>query len=215
MFFEPDQIRDRADWSALGLEHNPITALVVPRPIAWISTVNAKGVANLSPFSFSGMVSQSPPMLMFCANASHVEGGDKDTLKNVRETGQFVFNIATWALREQMNASSATAPREQDEFDLVGLKKAPCRIVQAPRVALSPISLECLVVTIVDLPVDEQTGYRNTLTIGRILGVHIADEIVHDGIVDIMRAQPLARLGHLDYATCHDIFVMERPTSPA
>lgn len=214
MFFEPDQIRDKADLSALGLKHNPVTALVVPRPIAWISTVSAKGVANLSPFSFSGMVSQSPPMLMFCANASHIEGGDKDTLKNVRETGQFVFNIATWGLREQMNASSATAPREQDEFDLAGVQKARCRIVRAPRVALAPVSLECTVVTIVDLPPDERTGHRNTATIGKIVGVHIADDLIHDGIVDIMSAQPLARLGYLDYATCGDVFVMERPISP-
>jgi flavin reductase (DIM6/NTAB) family NADH-FMN oxidoreductase RutF len=104
IFFEPDQLGDVGALAALGLDRNPVTALVLPRPVAWISSVNADGIANLAPFSFSGMVSQSPPMVMFCANATHVDGGEKDTLKNVRATGEFDFNIATFELRHQMNA---------------------------------------------------------------------------------------------------------------
>lgn len=213
MFFEPHQVGDAAGLAALGLRHNPVTALLLPRPIAWISTLSVDGIANLAPFSFSGMVSQSPPMLMFCANTSHIEGGNKDTLKNVRDTGEFVFNLATWDLRHEMNASSATVPRNRDEFELVGLEKGASRIVNAPRVAQSPISLECVVVTIVDLPPDEKTGQNNTATIGRVVGVHIAPDLIRDGIVETMRSRPLARLGYLDYATCEDIFTMERPAA--
>lgn len=211
LFFQPDQLRDAGVLSALGLEHNPITALVLPRPIAWISTLSTEGVANLAPFSFSGMVSQSPAMVMFCANASHVDGGEKDTLKNVRASGEFVFNLATFDLRHHMNASSAPVGRGKDEFDLVGLEKADSRIVKPPRVAQSPISIECSVVTIVDLPVDEVTGQRNSLTIGRMLGVHVKRDLIREGKIDIMKSQPLARLGYLDYATCQDVFTMERP----
>lgn len=212
LFFEPDQLRDAEVLAALGLDRNPVTALVLPRPIAWVSTLGADGTANLAPFSFSGMVSQSPAMVMFCANASHIDGGEKDTLKNVRATGEFVFNIATFELRHQMNASSAPLERGKDEFDLIGLEKAASRIVKPPRVAQSPVSLECSVVTIVDLPADEVTAQRNCLTIGRILGVHVKQELIRDGKIDIMRSQPLARLGYLDYATCQDVFTMVRPS---
>ena len=211
LFFQPDQLRDAGVLAALGLKHNPITALVLPRPIAWISTLSTEGVANLAPFSFSGMVSQSPAMVMFCANASHVDGGEKDTLRNVRASGEFVFNLATFDLRHHMNASSAPVQRGKDEFDLVGLEKADSRIVKPPRVAQSPISIECSVVTIVDLPVDEVTGQRNSLTIGRMLGVHVKRDLIREGKIDIMKSQPLARLGYLDYATCQDVFTMERP----
>lgn len=213
IFIEPDQLASADALAALGLAHNPITALLVPRPIAWISTVSAAGVANLSPFSFCGMVSQAPPMLMFCANASHGEGGDKDTLRNVRETGEFVFNLATWDLRNEMNASSAMIARASDEFEHAGLEKSSCRFVKASRVARSPIALECVVVSIVDLPPDERSGQRNTATIGRVIGIHVDSGLVRDGIIDVMQSQPLARLGYLDYATCTDIFTMPRPSS--
>jgi flavin reductase (DIM6/NTAB) family NADH-FMN oxidoreductase RutF len=211
VFFEPDQLRDAGALAALGLDRNPVTALVLPRPIAWISTLSAEGIANLAPFSFSGMVSQSPAMVMFCANASHVDGGEKDTLRNVRATGEFVFNIATFELRHQMNASSALFERGKDEFDLVGLDKAASRIVKPPRVAQSPISLECNVVTIVDLPPDDVTGQRNCATIGRIVGVHVKQDLIREGKIDIMQSRPLARLGYLNFATCDDVFTMQRP----
>lgn len=211
IFFEPDKLRDAEALASLGLERNPVTALVLPRPIAWVSTLSEEGIANLAPFSFSGMVSQSPAMVMFCANATHIDGGEKDTLKNVRATGEFVFNIATFELRHQMNASSAPLERGIDEFDLVGLKKAVSRIVKPPRVAQSPISLECKVVTIIDLPVDEVTGQGNYATIGRVVGVHVKEDLIREGRIDIMQSRPLARLGYLDYATCQDVFTMERP----
>src|ERR1041385_265522 len=114
---------------AHGLKHNPFKQLVVPRPIGWVSTVNQDGHANLAPFSFFNAVADSPPMVMFSVNGSHVDGQYKDTLENVLATGEFVVNLATWELREEMNASSAGAHREVDEFELAKLQKAPSRLV--------------------------------------------------------------------------------------
>ena len=215
LFFEPNQVRTARGLSELGLSHNPMTALVVPRPIGWISTRGLDGVANLAPFSFTNMVSQQPPMMMFCANAVHAEGGEKDSLKNARETGEFVFNLATYDLRHSMNESSATVARGVNEFGVAGLTEAPCRFVKAPRVMESPVSLECQVVQILSLPRDEMTGLPNTMTIGKIIGVHVRRDLVRDGLVDTNQVRPLARLGYLDYGTCADIFVMGRPAEPA
>jgi flavin reductase (DIM6/NTAB) family NADH-FMN oxidoreductase RutF len=211
IFFEPTQVKTAKGLEELGLSHNPMTALVVPRPIGWISTRSSMGAPNLAPFSFSNMVSQNPTMFMFCANAQHECGGDKDSLKNARETGEFVFNLATYELRDQMNLSSATVARDVNEFELVGLTEAPCRNVRAPRVLEAPVSLECRVVMIVDLPRSGEDGLPNTMTIGQIVGVHIRPEIIRDGIVDTMSVRPLARLGYLDYGVCGEIFAMRRP----
>lgn len=213
MFYETaNQSRELFD--TLGLRHNPFTTLVVPRPIGWISTINAEGRANLAPFSFFNAVSSAPPMVMYCANASHSEEGDKDSLANARATGEFVANLATFDLQRQMNDSSSPAPRAIDEFDLVGLTKAPSRLVKPPRVAESPVHLECAVVRIVELPTDEKTGERNTLTVGRVLAVHIDDSLINEGRVDISRARPLARMGYLDYAVIDSVFPIKRPSWP-
>lgn len=211
VFFTPEQVKTPQGLESLGLSHNPITALVVPRPIGWISTRSKAGIANLAPFSFSNMVSQQPPMMMFCANAHHVDGGDKDTLKNARETGEFVFNLATYELREQMNRSSATVARDVNEFEVVGLREAPCEFVSAPRVYESPVALECKVVQIISLPSDPATGQLNTMTVGQVVGIHVNREIIRDGLIDTNRIRPVARLGYLDYGTCGDFFVMTRP----
>lgn len=197
-----------------GLTHNPFTSVVVPRPIGWISTLNANGVANLAPFSFFNAVSQNPPMVMFCANATHANGGPKDSLRNVRSSGEFVANLATWPLRWHMNVSSASAPHGQDEFELAGLTKAPCIKVSAPRVAESPVSLECVVVKIVELPQAEGSSLLNTATFGRVVGVHIDPALIADGRVDIRRARPIGRLGYLDYAEMGEFFEMARPDWP-
>jgi flavin reductase (DIM6/NTAB) family NADH-FMN oxidoreductase RutF len=211
IFFEPAQLKTARGLAELGLSHNPMTALVVPRPIGWISTRSSAGTPNLAPFSFSNMVSQNPSMFMFCANAEHEDGGDKDSLKNARDTGEFVFNLATYELRDQMNKSSATVARNVNEFELVGLTEAPCRLVRAPRVLEAPVSLECKVVMIVDLPRAGEDGLANTMTIGQVVGAHIRRDIIRDGIVDTLSVRPLARLGYLDYGVCGDVFAMGRP----
>jgi flavin reductase (DIM6/NTAB) family NADH-FMN oxidoreductase RutF len=214
LFIDPGRITDRDSMAALGLSHSPITSLVVPRPIGWISTLSRTGIANLAPFSFFNMVSQSPPMVMFCANATHADGGDKDSLRNARDTGEFVANLATWDLRDKMNISSCTAPRGIDEFEVAGLGKAPSRVVRAPRVAESPVNLECKVIQFVDLPRDEHSGLANTVTFGRVVGVHIQAGLIANGRVQTHNAMPLARLGYLDYAVLGEVFEMNRPGWP-
>ena len=213
MFYEPKQA-SRDFLASLGLDHNPFLALVAPRPIGWVSTVNATGVPNLAPFSFFNAVAARPPMVMFCANGSHTEGGAKDSLANARETGEFVWNLATWDLRQAMNDSSAPAPHAVDEFAATGLTKAPSRLVKPPRVAESPVHLECTVIKFVELPADEKSGALNTVTFGRVVGIHIDDRLVVNGRVDIALVRPLARLGYLDYASVDSVFEIKRPGWP-
>jgi flavin reductase (DIM6/NTAB) family NADH-FMN oxidoreductase RutF len=190
-------------------------SLVLPRPIGWIGTIGPEGVANLAPFSYFNALSSNPPMVMFCANASHAEGGDKDTLRNVRAAGEFTANLATWALREAMNLSSTPAPRSVDEFEVAGLEKARSRAIAAPRVAAAPVSLECRVVRIVDLPTDEATGQTNTMVVGRVVGLHVRDDLFDArGRVDVMGEKPLTRLGGYRYGVVTEIFEMARPDWP-
>lgn len=194
-----------------GLKHDPFKAVVVPRPIGWISTVAKSGRCNLAPFSFFNAVASTPPMIAFAANGFHMEGGLKDTVRNVLDTGEFVANLATWDLREKMVTSSVFAPRDVDEFDYAGLGKLPSRLVRPPRVAESPVHLECRVYQVIHLPDDPKTGQPNTMTIGEVVGIHIDDSVLRDGMVDITALRPIARLGYLDYSVVDETFVLGRP----
>lgn len=194
-----------------GLRHNPFNAVVVPRPIGWISTVDAEGRANLAPYSFFNAVAYHPPQLVFSSTSSHTDGGPKDSVSNIRSTGEFVVNLATWTLRQAVNLSSVPAPRGTDEFEVAGLEKAASRLVGPPRVAASPVNFECRLVQIVDLLTDE-SGDLNHLVIGQVIGIHIADSVIIDGRVDIHRLQPIARLGGPDYARVGQVFSMQRPS---
>jgi flavin reductase (DIM6/NTAB) family NADH-FMN oxidoreductase RutF len=189
---------------------SPFKACVVPRPIGWISTVSAAGVPNLAPFSFFNAIGEDPPLVMFCANGEHAEGGEKDSVRNARETGEFVVNLATWTLRHAVNQSSAAVGRAVDEFQLAGLTPAPSLRVRPARVSESPVSLECVVSDIYDLPFDEsqELGW---MVMGRVLGMHIADEIVVDGRVSIAKLHPIARLGYREFAAVEHVFSMARP----
>lgn len=202
---------------APGLKHDPFKALIVPRPIGWIATVDREGRPNLAPYSFFNGVSDRPPMVMFSS------GGQKDTLRNVRETGEFTCSIATWALREAMNLSSAPVAPGVDEFRLAGVDAAPSLRVKPPRVAQSPAAFECRVWQILPLPAPPARpgagtppeGY--TMVIGEVLAVYIDDAYVADGIVDTGRMQPLARLGYMDYDTVTPatMFSLDRPEASA
>ena len=130
----------------------PLNALVVPRPIGWISTLDSDGVANLAPYSFFNAVAYHPPQVMFAATGGHSFGGKKDSVRNAVETGEFVFNMATSNLRHQMNATAIPAPSDIDEFDHAGLEKAPSQIVRPHRVAASPVQLECKTTNSIELP---------------------------------------------------------------
>jgi flavin reductase (DIM6/NTAB) family NADH-FMN oxidoreductase RutF len=189
---------------------SPFKACVVPRPIGWISTVSAAGVPNLAPFSFFNAIGEDPPLVMFCANGEHVEGGQKDSVSNARATGEFVVNLATWTLRHAVNQSSAAVGRAVDEFQLAGLTPAPSLRVRPARVSESPVSLECVVSDIYDLPFDEsqELGW---MVMGRVLGMHIADEMLVDGRVSIAMLHPIARLGYREFAAVEHVFSMARP----
>ncbi len=188
--------------NAHGLPLDPFYALVVPRPIAWISTLSITGKANLAPYSFYNAFSHNPHYVAFGSS------GKKHSLTNIEETGEFVVNMPSFALREAMNVSSLTT--SEDEFALAGLEKASCRLIKPPRVAASPVSLECKYYQTVPLPNDagEVSDY---MVIGRVVGVHIADEFIKDGRVDTAAMAPISRLGYAEYATVENIWRMRRP----
>lgn len=189
-----------------GLPHDPFKALVVPRPIGWVSTIGNDGVVNLAPYSFFNAVSDRPPMLVFSS------GGTKDSLRNIVDTGEFTCSIATWALREAMNLSSASVAPGVDEFELAGLAKAASRFVKPPRVAESPAAFECRLWQTLALPAPRR-GEGYTLVLGAVVGVYIDDAYIKDGLVQSGEMRPLARLGYMDYSvlTPDAMFQMNRP----
>ena len=187
-----------------GLKRNPFKALVAPRPIGWISTVSTEGVVNLAPYSFFNGVSEMPPFVMFSSS------GQKDSQRNAEETGEFVCCLATYDLREHMNVTSAGVGPEVDEMDLAGLTPAPSKLVKPPRVAESPVALECKHFQTVQLPAPEgQDGY--SVVLGHVVGIHIDESVLNEGLVDIQKLRPIARLGYMDYTVVDTVFSMGRP----
>ncbi len=202
MFYEPRNHH--------GLPHDPFKSCVVPRPIGWLTTLSRNGVVNLAPFSFFNGVASDPPVVVAGINGRQPHG-PKDTLTNCRETGEFVANMATWDLREAMNLTSASLPAEVDEMALAGLTPAPSNLVTPPRVAESPINLECRVLQFVDLPSNDPESL-NTAVFGQVVGIHIADSVLSDGRVDTAKIKPVARLGYMEYAVVEEVFDMPRPS---
>jgi flavin reductase (DIM6/NTAB) family NADH-FMN oxidoreductase RutF len=194
-------------------KHTVYNALVVPRPIGWISTISTAGVINLAPFSFFNALSGEPPCVMYCPNGFKPGSTEaKDSLTNVQETGEFVYNMCTVDLLDAMNKSSAHVPSSVDEMAEAGLEAAACEQVKPPRVKNSPIALECKLLQIVDLPAPKNSS-PNNMVVGQVVGIHIADDVIVDGKIDAGLVQPLARLGYLDYAkiTADNIFTVPRP----
>lgn len=202
MFYETNNNRH-------GLPHDPFKSCVIPRPIGWISTLSREGVVNLAPYSFFNGVASDPPMVMFASNGPRARGL-KDTITNCEETGEFVVNVATWDLREEVNRTSASLAAEADEMELAGLEAEPSSLVKPPRVKASPVHLECLYHQTVELPCNE-IERRNAVVLGRVLGVHISDEVLTDGLVDMSKLRPIARLGYMDYTRVDTVFAMQRP----
>lgn len=204
MFYEPGK-RDRA-----LLPHDPFKALIAPRPIGWISTLSRDGVANLAPFSFFNAVASDPPMVMFASGGAQHLDGRKDSHRNAEDTGEFVANIVPYALKDAMNASSATMPSERDEFEAVGLPKLPSVLVKPPRVAGAPAHLECRTERVIHLPT--RPGQPpNVVVFGLVVGVHIDESTIVDGRVDVRCFRPVARLGYFDYTSVERLFAMEFP----
>lgn len=188
-----------------------LNAVVVPRPIGWISTLSANGVPNLAPYSFFNAVAYSPPQVMFAATSNHRFGGLKDAVLDAQTTGEFVVNVATWELRERMNASAVPAPREIDEFEYAGLTKAESKLVKCPRVAESPINLECRYIRSVEM-LSNDAEDPNTVVFGQVVGVHVDERVLVDGRIDFLKLRPVGRLGYLDFVEVDSVFTMERPT---
>lgn len=207
MYYEPGH-------TPHGLPFDPFKACIVPRPIGWISTTSSEGIDNLAPFSQFQMISYDPPTLMFSANLN-ARGEQKDTVRNVIASGEFVWNMATWELREAVNSTSEELPAHGDEFAHAGLAKAPSTLVRPPRVAASPVQFECRLLTTLHLPGNTPTGTVDVF-FGKVVAVHIADHALRpDGRLDIEKIRPLARMGYHDYTSVERVFAMTPRGSPA
>ena len=189
-----------------------LTGTIVPRPIAWVSSINAAGRANLAPFSYFNAMGSKPPTLVFGPSIRPPEaGGPKDTLRNVREVGEFVVHVVTEALAEAMNLTATELPPEVDEFAYAGLTPLPSTRVRPPRLAESPVAYECVVRQIV--PLGEGAG-NGAIVIGEIVYAHIDDRIINERFhIDMAQLQAIGRLAGSEYARTRDRFVMKRPPS--
>ncbi len=197
----------RTDRNDHGLPFNPYKSIVVPRPIGWISTLDRAGVVNLAPFSQFNNLGYDPPYVMFSANPKP-DGSVKDSVANAMQSGEFVCSMATHALREAVNVTAQFVDADVDEMALAGLTPAPSRLVAPPRVAESPVHLECRFHAAMVLP---GHGAANSahVVVGRVLGVHIEESaLTNGGRLDIARIKPLARLGYHDYTAVESVFSM-------
>jgi len=187
------------------LPRDPFKAIVAPRPIGWISTRSRDGLINLAPYSFFNAFASAPPIVGFSSE------GAKDSAAFARDSGEFVVNLATMDLLRQVSETSAPLPRGQSEFAHSGLTMAPCRLVDAPRVAESPAAMECKVIEIVALKDIRNEPIDNYLVLGQVVAFHIDERFVHDGVFDTAAARSLARCGYQDYAVVDKLFTLARP----
>ena len=182
---------------------------ILPRPIGWISSLDPSGCVNLAPFSFFNAICANPPHVLFCPMVRSTDHAEKDTLRNVRQMGEFVVNIVTEELAERMNATSTELPAEVDEFFFANLEKMPSVAVRPPRVAASPIHFECRVVEIVDLGDHPGAG---SVVIGRVVHLHVSERVLVGGDkIDLAQLKPVGRLAGAAYCRVTDIFEMQRP----
>jgi len=190
-----------------GLPHDPFKAIIAPRPIGWISTVDEQGRVNLAPYSFFNAFNSSPPIVGFASE------GRKDSLRNVEATGEFVCNLATRPLADVMNRSSTPLPHGESEMELAGIEPAASRLVRPPRVANTPAALECRLLQVIPLRNLEGEEVDTHLVLGQVVGVHIDRAYLVDGIFDLRAARPIGRCGYRgDYAEMGEMFEMFRPT---
>lgn len=188
-----------------------LVSAVMPRPIAWVSTVSKEGIDNLAPFSFFNAVSVKPPILAFAPALKEANGApaEKDTLRNVRETGEFVVNVVSRDLVEKMNETSFDYAPNESEFDAAGLTREPSSLVKPKRVAESPINFECKLYQIIDFGREVQSG---SLILGEIVKIHLRDSVFKNGKIDMAALNPVGRLGGLWYCGIGDRFELKRPT---
>lgn len=190
-----------------GLPHNPFKAIVAPRPIGWISSIDLQGRVNLAPYSFFNAFAETPPIIGFCTS-----GERKDSVNNIDATGEFVANFVGADLANEMNITSATLAPGEDEMKLAGLESAPGTLVKVPRVARAIAALECKLIQTIRLNNASGEQTNSWLTLGEVVGVHIDDNFLKDGIFDTAAARPLGRCGYRgDYVEVNTLFEMIRP----
>lgn len=189
----------------LEFRHDPFKAIVAPRPIGWISAVNAKGEVNLSPYSFFNAISSRPNIVMFSSE------NKKDAVAFIEETGEFTCSLVTRALDQQMNLTSAPLPRGESEYAHAGLEMAASRVVKPPRVAASPAALECKLLSIQQLRDIDGNVVPRWMVLGQVVATYIDDAFVRDGRFDTAGANPIARCGYADYAEVSELFSIIRP----
>ncbi|MDX8537258.1 flavin reductase family protein [Mesorhizobium sp. M4B.F.Ca.ET.215.01.1.1] len=197
MFYEPSK--------GHGLPHDPSKAIVAPRPIGWISTIDRQGKINLAPYSFFNAFSTKPFIVWFSSE------GEKDSATFAEETGEFVANLVSRELAQKMNRTAVDAPRGVSEFGYADLTMAPSRLVAPPRVAEAPAALECRVTEIIRPRALDGTQTSAVVVAGEVVGIHIDDAYLKDGMFDIVRAGNVGRLGYMDYASVDQTFSMRRP----
>ena len=198
-FFEPES-RDKTlfPW-------DPFKGVVVPRPIGWISSMSKAGQVNLAPYSFFNGVQSHPRIVSFCSES------EKDAAAFAIESGEFAWSMATWDLRDQMNATSAGLPRGESEYAYAGLATAPCKLIRAPRVAASPASMECKVTQVVRVKDVEGKETNGLVVYGQVIGMHIDERYMKNGRFDLAAVRPIARGGYDEYAVVEKVFSMTRP----
>jgi len=201
MFYEQDK-RDKT-----LLPHDPFKAIVAPRPIGWVTSVSARNEVNLAPYSYFNGVNSRPALVMFGSE------GRKDSVTFIAETREFVCNLATWDLREQMNATSAPFPRGINEMERAGLEPAPSRLVKPPRVKASPCALECKLIKIIAMETADGAPVDCHVVFGQVVGVHIDDRFIVGGVLDTAAMKPIARCGYDQYTVVASVFAMQRPTA--
>ncbi len=203
MFYDPDIKKSH------GLPHDPFKSLVAPRPIGWISTVSTDGHVNLAPYSFFNAVCYNPCIVMF-SSSGLPDDPQKHSWRNAEETGEFVCNIVSEELKDPMNTTSAHVARGVDEFELAGLTAEPSEKVKPPRVKESPAHLECKYLRTVEFE-SEEAHHTHGVVFGHVVGIHIRDDILTDGMVDTLKFRPVARLGYMEYTVVDNVFSMGRP----
>jgi len=190
-----------------GLPYDPFKSCVIPRPIGWISTVNREGRHNLAPYSQFQNVTFNPPIVMFSANQT-TQGIRKDSVRNAEDTGEFVWNMATYDLRHAVNLTAEELPHGVDEFEHAKLQKLPSRKVKPMRVAGSPIQFECVYLNTLRFPGEPPFGTADVV-FGKVVAIHIDDEMIDGkGMLDVLKMKPLARMGYYDYTFVDNKFEM-------
>jgi flavin reductase (DIM6/NTAB) family NADH-FMN oxidoreductase RutF len=188
-----------------GLPYDPVKAIVAPRPIGWITSMGAKGEINLAPYSFFNALSTRPPIVCFSSESW------KDSVALIEETKEFVCNLATYDLRDAMNKTSASFPRGVNEMAEAGLTAAPSKLIKPPRVAASPCALECRWLQTIQLKDLGGRTLERYVVIGQVVGVHIDERFIKNGMLDTAAMRPIARCGYQDYAMVDETFSLIRP----